>query len=85
MIGEASAKGRGIGKEISELLLDYSFTNLNLNSLWLTVRTDNVPGVRLFRSLGFEVEAPLHAAAITDGIPVYKFRMTLTSERWSSR
>jgi RimJ/RimL family protein N-acetyltransferase len=66
-IGESDARGRGYGKEVVELLLDFAFRDLNLHRVELTVLEGNEPAVRTYTSAGFVREGTLRQAAFIDG------------------
>lgn len=53
------AKGKGAGKEIIKGLLNYAFTNLGINRLWLDVFSDNDRAIRLYEALGMKHEGTL--------------------------
>lgn len=55
-IGEESARGRGIAKKASMLLLDYAFNELCLNRVYLYTEQENVSAQKLFEKLGFKKE-----------------------------
>jgi RimJ/RimL family protein N-acetyltransferase len=84
VIGERDVWGSGYAREAMQLLLQFGFERLNLNRIWLVVRTENARAVRLFKRLGFVVAETLVAAAIVGGIARDKFRMELTKEEWRS-
>jgi RimJ/RimL family protein N-acetyltransferase len=52
-IGEQFAKGKGVGKAASYLLLDYAFDNLMLKKVTLYTEVDNVSAQKLFERVGF--------------------------------
>lgn len=85
VIGEREAWGQGYGAEAMELLLREGFEVLNLKSIWLIVREENVRGVRLFSRLGFHVEETLRAAVVIKGVPRTKLRMRLDASAWRLR
>lgn len=85
VIGERHAWGQGYGAEAMELLLAEAFETLNLKSIWLIVRDENVRGVRLFSRLGFQVEETLRAAVVIRGVPRTKLRMRLDAAAWRLR
>ena len=53
MIGEAEARGRGYGTEVTRLILEYAFTVLELHNVMLTVNAYNVAGIRAYTRAGF--------------------------------
>lgn len=53
MIGEADARGRGLGTETSRLMLDYAFTSLGLHNVMLRVYEYNLAGIRAYQKAGF--------------------------------
>lgn len=54
MIGEAEARGRGLARSASLLLLQIGFDILGLKEIVLDVKQDNLPAVSVYRSIGFE-------------------------------
>ena len=70
LIGEASFRGRGCGREAMALILDYGFRRLNLHKITLGVHADHRQAVQLYRSLGFRLEGTLKEQLFRDG----KFR-----------
>jgi RimJ/RimL family protein N-acetyltransferase len=53
MIGEADARGRGYGTEVTRLMLDYGFTALGLHSVNLLVFEYNLAGRRAYEKAGY--------------------------------
>lgn len=53
MIGEPRAKGRGIAKESTRVLLDYFFESLRLNEIRLEVKENNKAAIAIYCSTGF--------------------------------
>ncbi len=56
-IGEADARGAGVGTQAVQAMLALAFTGRALASVWLTVRRDNHAAIRADRRAGF-VEEP---------------------------
>ncbi|MEI7803832.1 MAG: GNAT family protein [Hyphomicrobiales bacterium] len=56
LIGELSAWDKGFGTEAADLLLDYAFGKLNLNSVQLGVNAENKRAVRSYEKVGFARE-----------------------------
>lgn len=53
MIGEADARGRGLGTETTLLMLAYAFTSLRLHNVMLRVYEYNHAGIRAYQKAGF--------------------------------
>ena len=83
VIGEADARGRGLGREVMELMLHYGFDEMKLECVWLVVRADNEAGVALFESLGFQTVEVLEDAVVIDDVPYDKLRMELKRQDWT--
>lgn len=83
VIGQAEARGRGLGREAMELMLDYGFSEMGLERIWLVVRADNDAAVGLFESLGFETIEELEDAVVVDDVSHAKLRMELAREDWT--
>ncbi|MDP9196193.1 MAG: GNAT family N-acetyltransferase [Pseudomonadota bacterium] len=79
--GEPSLHGQGLGKEAMGLLLQYGFTELDLQKIWLIVRADNTRAIAFFRKCGFEIEEVLANTVTIDGQPKDKWRMALPREK----
>lgn len=54
MIGEPQMRGRGLGTETVELILDFGFNALDLNSIWLTTYEFNIAGQKAYKRAGFQ-------------------------------
>jgi diamine N-acetyltransferase len=47
-------RSKGFGKEALDLLIKYSFKQLQLHQLFANIGADNVPSINLFTTFGFE-------------------------------
>lgn len=56
---DAGQKGKGYGKEACYKTLEFAFTNLGLNKVYLKVRTDNASAINIYESCGFNVEGTI--------------------------
>lgn len=56
VIGEKEFIGKGIGKEIMELGINYGFKYLSLNKISLLVLSENTPAIKLYNKLNFMLE-----------------------------
>jgi RimJ/RimL family protein N-acetyltransferase len=53
VIGEADARGRGLGREATALVCRYGFDAMGLREIRLEVDARNEPAVRAYRAVGF--------------------------------
>jgi putative acetyltransferase len=67
--------GRGVGSALLAALLDAADNWLDLQRVELTVWTDNVPALALYRRCGFEVEGTHRGYAFRDGRYVDAYAM----------
>jgi diamine N-acetyltransferase len=63
LIGEPAAKRMGIANIATEILLDYAFTNLGIETIQLEVLPGNSPAILLYEKCGF-IRTAVHADAI---------------------
>jgi RimJ/RimL family protein N-acetyltransferase len=66
-IGDASARGRGLGSEAVRLLVEFGFRDLNLHRIWLRVFRSNTRALRTYAAAGFVKEGIMRDAAFIDG------------------
>lgn len=59
VIGDASCRGRGVGREACRLAITHVFEHLNLHKVTAGAVADNVSMARVFLSLGFTIEGTL--------------------------
>ncbi len=64
------AQGQGVGSALMAAIVDWGDNWAQLLRLELTVYTDNVAALTLYRKFGFELEGTLRAYAIRDGVYV---------------
>lgn len=55
-LGEKEYKGKGIAKSATKMLIDYGFTELGLNKIFLNVDAENIVACHLYEKCGFECE-----------------------------
>jgi [ribosomal protein S5]-alanine N-acetyltransferase len=67
-IGEAADHGHGYGKEATSLAIDYCWNHLNLGRIGLRVFKTNERALKVYSSLGFEMEGLLRRAFFIDGL-----------------
>ncbi|MCB9418927.1 MAG: GNAT family N-acetyltransferase [Ardenticatenaceae bacterium] len=62
MIGDMKARGQGLARIATDLLLEFSFSTWELSEVYLEVFADNLAAIRLYEACGFVVSKE------TDGI-----------------
>lgn len=77
-LGEQSAKGRGVAKGASLLLLEYAFGELDLRRVYLYTEVDNLAAQRLFESCGFARTGLEKNSAVNRGRPVDRYRYEIS-------
>jgi RimJ/RimL family protein N-acetyltransferase len=66
-IGDKTQWGQGYGQEAIELLLKYSFEEMNLHRIFLLVNATNTRGIRCYEKCGFVKEGQLRDAVYHNG------------------
>jgi RimJ/RimL family protein N-acetyltransferase len=66
-IGDAHARGHGVGRQAVALALALAFEELDLHKVWLTVHARNAGAIRAYESVGFIVEGRHRAEFLLDG------------------
>ncbi len=67
LIGPPAMRGKGLGKEATQLWLAYGRSGLELKKIYLNTLDTNTRNVRLNESLGFQVEGILRNEVLLDG------------------
>lgn len=65
-LGSEKYRGKGIGKEAIQLIIDYAFNTLDLRKILLEVVADNQPAISLYKKLGFIIEGELKEQFFAD-------------------
>lgn len=67
MLGSKSHWGKGIGRAVTKCVIEWAFSELNLNRMSLSVLSNNTRAVNLYKSLGFKEEGRLREAQFKNG------------------
>lgn len=81
-LGEQDAKGKGIAKIASKLLIKYAFEEIGLNKIYLYTEEENVSGQKLFERLGFKKEGLLMQDLIYNGRIINRYVYGLLKEEY---
>jgi len=82
LIGEPKAWNKGLGTEALELLVNYGFGVLNLNSIQLGVNADNKGAVRSYEKAGFVHEGARREFVYRNGRYYDSLMMSILRREW---
>lgn len=75
-------RGKGYGREVLGLLLDFGFTHRNLHRIWLECTATNERAIRAYKAAGFVEEGRLREHAWVNGAYVDMVRMAVLRSDW---
>lgn len=82
LIGNKQEWGKGYAKEASIAIVDYCFEELDLRKVNLGVVEDNYPAVKMYESIGFQVEGKLIKHGFYDGYYRNLLRMSIFNPKF---
>lgn len=68
LIGNNEYLGKGVGRQVTKLILNYGFIKLNLNRIDLSLISENLPAHNLYKKMGFVGEGCLRQAIFKNNI-----------------
>jgi RimJ/RimL family protein N-acetyltransferase len=80
LIGEASVRGRGLGREASKLWVGYGIGALRLRKIYLNTLVTHIRNIAINEEIGFRVEGILRNEVVVDGKHRDVLRMGLWHE-----
>jgi len=81
-IGNKDYWGKGIGTQVSQMMVKMGFQELGLNRIMLTVSVPNVAGVKAYERAGFVLEGKFREAALRNGKYHDKLVMSILKSEW---
>jgi len=84
-IGDKDYWGKGYGTDAMEVLIDFCFSEMNLNKIILMVHSFNERALRCYEKCGFSVEGVLRQEVYRHGRYYDSIAMGLLREEWDSR
>ena len=66
-IGASDSQGKGAGRFATQKTLEHAFRNMGLHRIHLTVLSENIRAINLYKSVGFLKEGTLRQAAFKNG------------------
>ncbi|GAA0190515.1 GNAT family protein [Fulvivirga kasyanovii] len=85
IIGEASNRGKGIGQQVINRLLNYCFTILNAEVVELNVFGWNIGGIRCYEKCGFTLNRNKKTTFAYDTEKWTALNMTINKDEWLNR
>jgi RimJ/RimL family protein N-acetyltransferase len=85
LVGEPSARGKGVGKQIVSRLLDVAFGEMSLHRVDLYVLELHVSALSMYKDLGFKTEGHLVEARRAGGKYWNAYYMAMLEEEWLGR
>lgn len=82
-LGDSNYRGRGYGREVLRLLIDYAFRVRNIRKLWLSTNSENGPALRCYQACGFVEEGRQRQQQWLNGRYVDAVFMGLLREEWT--
>lgn len=80
-MGEKEYKGKGVAKDATKLLLEYAFSELGLEEVYLYTEEENVVAQRLFEKCGFEKQGLYKDSAFNRGKLVNRYYYKINGAR----
>jgi RimJ/RimL family protein N-acetyltransferase len=77
-------RGRGYGREVLRMLLEFGFTHRNLHRVWLETTSTNERALRSYAAAGFVEEGRLREHAWVAGRYVDMVRMAVLRREWEA-
>jgi RimJ/RimL family protein N-acetyltransferase len=81
-IGEHDERGRGLGTDAVNVILDFCFGQLRLERVWLVTDSVNLRAQRVYEKAGLVHEGRLRRAFYQDGIWQDDIRMAILRADW---
>jgi RimJ/RimL family protein N-acetyltransferase len=82
LIGERKRWGQGLGKKVTNAVIRWGFSQLNLHKITLSVLTNNSRAIHLYEALGFRCEGVLHDEQFRDGRYLDLMLMAIFETEW---
>lgn len=84
-IGEAWARGRGVGRAAQALGLDLAFSIIGLEKVWAEVLADNDTALKAQAAAGFRREGYLRRHVLKDGVFRDVVTLAILADEWRER
>jgi RimJ/RimL family protein N-acetyltransferase len=85
IIGDSKYWGKGYGSEVTQLMVEYGFQTLGLNRIQLHVWSENIAGMKAYKSAGFKQEGLLRQAMFHEGNFCDFYVMSILREEYQKK
>ncbi|HCY75486.1 MAG TPA: N-acetyltransferase [Ignavibacteriales bacterium] len=85
LIGEKVFRGKGLGVEVVNLLLEKSFIHFNYCLAELNVYDWNISAIKCYEKSGFKINKDRTKTILVDGKPWKSLNMIITRTEWLSK
>lgn len=81
-IGDSNYRGRGLGADVLDIMMNYCFTELGAESIHLDVLEDNQGAIRLYEAKGFTISGRYRAHGFHKGKRMDWLHMDILKEEY---
>jgi len=81
-IGDRSFWGKGYGLSAMKEMLDFGFSQLDLNKIWLRVEIDNEKAIKSYKRMGYIEEGILRQDRLRKGVFIDRLRMSILRDEY---
>ena len=85
VIGDKNSWGKGLGRKVTQAVVDWGFEQLNLHKVSLSVLAFNKRAIELYRSMGFRKEGALRDEQFRTGRYHDLVLMSLLDSEWRAQ
>ena len=82
LIGDKSYWGQGLATELTQILVDYIFGELNLNKITAIIYSPNIGSIKCAERIGFQLEARIKDAGYFNGEYCEDLYYSMHQEEW---
>ena len=82
LIGDPGQRGKGFGKQIVNLLLDFAFSNMHITNVELNVFDWNTSAIKCYEKVGFTINPEKKLERKIKGETWTAINMTIDKEKW---
>ncbi|MFX0022251.1 MAG: GNAT family N-acetyltransferase [Candidatus Hermodarchaeota archaeon] len=81
-IGESNYWGQKIAPEVSKILINYGFEELNFHKIYTSIYSPNKQSLRVAEKIGFKHEGTLKEQIYIDGVFVDELKFAIFKNQW---